>query len=394
MDDVKIEAMKKCERRKEQSKTKSGSNLFPIQILTNQKKFLINYKIQSYICFDMVKSKFKVGSLYAGVGGICSGFINAGAEIAWANEYDKFACITYRANYKHTLYEEDIWKLDPLKLEPVDILVAGFPCQPFSLAGYRKGFTDERGNHFFRILEYIEALKKPKVVFLENVKNLKGHDNGKTFNIIKDAMKANGYSFSDEVMNSKDFGNIPQNRERIYIVCFRNELDGTNLYKKHFEFPKPIKLNKSITDFIINEQVDEKYYYRKDKYMFANLQENMTSKDTLYQWRRHYTRENKSNLCPTLTANMGTGGHNVPLALTDSGIRKLTPRECFMLQGYSKAYKLPDKEIATSQLYKQAGNSVTVPVIKRIAIEILNALEMGSVTQKTKKKSSINESKI
>ncbi len=315
----------------------------------------------------------KVGSLYAGIGGICQGFIKAKTKLVWANEFDKNACITYRSNFKHTLYEEDIWKLDPHKLEKVDILAGGFPCQPFSVAGYRKGFNDERGNHFYRILEYINALDKPKAVFLENVKNLKSHDKGKTFRIIEEAMQANGYSFQAEVLNSKDFGNIPQNRERIYVVCFRNEKDGSNLYKDNFKFPKPIALTKTIADIIDTKKTDDRFYYKKDKYMYQELFKSMKRKDTVYQWRRLYVRENKSNVCPTLTANMGTGGHNVPLILTDYGIRKLTPRECFSFQGYPDNFVLPEN-MGNSQLYKQAGNSVTVPVIERIAKNIISAL--------------------
>ncbi len=333
---------------------------------------------------------YKVGSLYAGVGGICQGFINSGAELAWANEYDKNACITYRLNFKHPLHEEDIWKLDPLLLEKVDILAGGFPCQPFSVAGYRKGFNDQRGNHFFRIIEFINALNKPKAVFLENVKNLYGHDQGKTFRIIKEAMAANGYSFQSAVLNSKDFGNIPQNRERVYIVCFRNEEDGTNKYADHFKFPPAVKLTKSVKDIISKEEEEERFYYKKDKYMYSELLKTITRKDTIYQWRRHYVRENKSDVCPTLTANMGTGGHNVPLILTDFGIRKLTPRECFLFQGYPKKYKLPEN-MGASQLYKQAGNSVTVPVIEKIARNVIEALNKGS--QEEKKKVSVEKKK-
>lgn len=318
----------------------------------------------------------KIGSLYAGVGGICQGFINAGAKVAWANEIDKNACVTYRANFKHPIFEEDIWKLDPQTLEKVDVLAAGFPCQPFSVAGYRKGFNDERGNHFYRILDFIEALGKPKVVFLENVKNLKGHDKGKTFTFIETAMKANGYSFAEAVLNSKDYGNVPQNRERIYMVCFKDEEDGTNKYAKHFEFPEALQLKKTISDIVDNSVTDSRYFYGEDKYMFAELQQSIRRRDTVYQWRRQYVRENKSDVCPTLTANMGTGGHNVPLVLTDRGIRKLTPYECFQFQGFPKEFILPDS-ISNSHLYKQAGNSVSVPVIERIAANILKALKKG-----------------
>lgn len=337
--------------------------------------------------------KYTLGSLYAGVGGICLGFKNAGVEILWANEYDKDACITYRLNFDHSLFEKDIWELPPESLEPVDILVGGFPCQPFSVAGYRKGFEDVRGNHFFRIIKYAQEVK-PKVIFLENVKNLKGHDSGNTFKVIEAALEANDYSFESRVLNSMEYGNIPQNRERVYIVAFKNNEDGSNIHSKNFKFPNPIPLTKTGKDIFETNEVEEKYFYRQDKYMYNELAKSISNKNTFYQWRRLYVRENKSNVCPTLTANMGTGGHNVPLILTDEGIRKLTPRECFRLQGFPPDFKLPEK-MSNSSLYKQAGNSVTVPVIERIANNIIKVLngnfiqedveyfEKGSVLQKS-----------
>lgn len=318
--------------------------------------------------------KYTLGSLYAGVGGICLGFKNAGAEILWANEYDKDACITYIHNFDHKIYEKDIWELPPESLDPVDILAGGFPCQPFSVAGYRKGFEDVRGNHFYRIIQYVKELN-PQVIFLENVKNLQGHDSGNTFKVIEAALRANGYSFGSKVLNSMQYGNIPQNRERVYIVSFRNNKDGSNPFSKAFKFPNPIPLTLKGTDLIEPaKDVDEKYYYRQDKYMYSELNKSITNKNTFYQWRRLYVRENKSNVCPTLTANMGTGGHNVPLILTDEGIRKLTPKECFRLQGFHDGFILPEK-MSNSSLYKQAGNSVTVPVIQRIADNIIKVLK-------------------
>lgn len=183
-------------------------------------------------------------------------------------------------------------------------------------------------------------------------------------------LQKNGYYVKYKVLNTKDYANIPQNRERIYIVAFKDK----KAYK-NFEFPKPLKLNKSLRDFIDFEKiVDDKYYYREESFKYFNvLKEDIKSQDTVYQWRRSYVRENKSGVCPTLTASMGMGGNNVPLILTDTGeIRKLTPRETFNLQGFSKSFKLP--EIADSHLYKQAGNSVTVKVIERIAKNIKRAL--------------------
>ena len=254
-------------------------------------------------------------------------------------------------------------------LSDIDVLVAGFPCQAFSIAGYRKGFDDPRGNLFFAIKEFIIKFK-PKALMLENVKNLQGHDKGRTFKVISDELDKLGYSITAKVLNGSDYTNIPQNRERIFIVGFRKEL---NLIGS-FVFPKIVKNTKPVTDLIKDDDVDDIFYYTKNKsYMYKDLKETMNSRDTIYQWRRVYVRENKSNVCPTLTANMGTGGHNVPLIIDyKNRIRKLTPDECFAFQGFPKSYKLP--EIANSHLYKQAGNAVVVPLIKKIAQNINKVL--------------------
>ncbi len=308
----------------------------------------------------------KIGSLYAGVDGIALGFEQAGAQTMWSNEMDKNACETIRANFNHKVYECKIEDLNTKDLEYVDVLTAGFPCQSFSIAGYQKGFEDERGHHFFEVIRLAKSIK-PKVIFLENVKNLKSHDKGNTFQIICDTLNEIGYNFKYDILNSCDYGNVPQNRERIYMVCFRDDLDITK-----FKFPDKIPLTVSFEELLENN-VNEKFYYREDKYNYSQLLETMTKTDTVYQWRRVYARENKKGLCPTLTANMGTGGHNVPLILTSEGIRKLTPRECFNLQGFPMNFILPDK-MSNAQLYKQAGNSVSVPVIHRIATNILNLI--------------------
>lgn len=314
---------------------------------------------------------FSVGSLYAGVGGICLGFKKQGFQIAWANEYDKNACITYRNNFEHPLIEGDVMELDISSLKNIDVLAGGFPCQPFSVAGYRKGFDDNRGNHFFRMLDFVDQMR-PKILFFENVKNLVGHDKGNTFKIIKKELTERNYSFASKVLNTKDYGNVPHNRERIFIVCFDKEYfkNGEN---NLFDFPAKESLTKSVKDIISDEKVDEKFYYREDKYMYKMLTETMVNDNTVYQFRRQYVRENKSNVCPTLTANMGTGGHNVPLVITQHGFRKLTPQECFKFQGFPEGFALP--KIANSHLYKQAGNSVSVPVIERIAENIMKATQ-------------------
>lgn len=310
--------------------------------------------------------KYTVGELFAGIGGIGLGFQNAGFELLWANEIDEKACVTYSTNFKHKLVNQDMTTLDPYTLPKIDILTGGFPCQAFSIAGYRKGFQDDRGNLFFDILRFIEAMQ-PKVIFLENVKNLTAHDNGHTFEVIQKELKNAGYYIKSNVLNTATYSDVPQNRERIYIVCFKDK----KLADK-FKFPKPVEKLRTIRS-LLEGNVSEEFSYKNSKY-YEQLKKEMTNKDTIYQWRRIYVRENKNNLCPTLTANMGTGGHNVPLIIDNNDIRKLTPRECARFQGFPDTYKLPDN-LPRSALYKQIGNSVSVPVVNAIAKNIMQVLE-------------------
>lgn len=317
----------------------------------------------------IMSKNLKVASLFAGIGGICYGFKQAGADIVWANEIDRDACKTYRHNFgDEYLVEGDIKDVNPHDIPDIDILNGGFPCQAFSVAGYRKGFEDERGNLFFEI-ERILKVKRPRAILLENVKNLEGHDKGNTFRVIKEHLEALGYHVHHKVLNTMEYGNVPQNRERIYIVGFLSE----DAYNK-FTYPEPIKLEKTIHDVIdFNDKKPLGLYYNNSKY-YPELKKTMTKQDTVYQWRRVYCRENKSNVCPTLTANMGTGGHNVPLILDNYDIRKLTPEECVGFQGFPPEFSFPD-DIKNSSKYKQAGNSVSVPVVKRIAENMIKAME-------------------
>lgn len=309
-------------------------------------------------------------SLFAGVGGIDLAFEQTNKfKTIFSNEIDKHANATYNQNFKIDCNSQDIHNLATENMPRADILLSGFPCQAFSVAGYRRGFEDERGDLFFETLRFIRDLE-PEVVFLENVKNLVGHDKGNTFKVIREALISHGYHIKYQVLNAKDYGNIPQNRERIYVIGFKNKN-----HFKNFVFPDPIPLTKTLSDVIdFKSKIDDRYYYTEEKYkFFPLLNESIIDQNRIYQWRRKYVRENKSNVVPTLTANMGTGGHNVPLILTDHGIRKLTPRECFNIQGFPMDYNLPD--LAISHLYKQAGNSVAVPVVKRIAENIIEAME-------------------
>lgn len=312
-------------------------------------------------------------SFFAGVGGIDLGFEQTGRfKTLYANEFDVYPVLTYNENFEIKADCKDIHDVKPSDFPKVDVIMGGFPCQAFSIAGERKGFDDEkgRGTLFFEMLRLIKV-KKPRVVFFENVKNLVSHDNGNTFKVIMDSLKEAGYHCDSLVMNASEYGNIPQNRERIYIVGFRNKKD-----LEKFHFPDKIALTTPLSDIIdFNHKVDDKYYYTEGKYannLYEKLEAAMDDPNAVYQWRRQYVRKNKSGVIPTLTANMGEGGHNVCIVRTKYGIRKMTPAECFYAQGFPKTFKLP--KMTDSRLYKQAGNSVCVSVIKRIAEQIIKAI--------------------
>lgn len=320
------------------------------------------------------KKRYTIDAFFAGVGGIELGFTQTKKfEVIYANEFDSNAQITYKKNYPNVyLDERDIHLINSDEVPFSDLIVGGFPCQAFSIAGYRKGFEDNRGDLFFELLKMINK-KNPKAIFIENVKNLVTHDDGNTFKVIREALVMNGYFIKWKTMNSKDYGNIPQNRERIYVVGFKSKKQYDS-----FHFPNKINRTTTLNDVIdFKTKQDDKYYYREGKQPFYSiLKSSILDSNKVYQWRRQYVRENKSGVVPTLTANMGTGGHNVPLILTENKeIRKLTPQETFNVQGYPKDFELPD--IANGQLYKQAGNSVSVPVIKRIAKKISEALDVS-----------------
>lgn len=315
---------------------------------------------------------YKIGDFFCGVGGIRLGFERASEafQCVFSNDIDKNAIKTYEKFFpSHKVIQKSIADLTEKDIPEFDIFIGGFPCQPFSIAGNLKGFEDERGNLFFDIIRILR-LKKPVAFLLENVKNLKTHDNGKTYKVIKQALCSLGYTFKSKIMNTTEYGNLPQNRERIFMVGFLSR----NMTEK-FRFPKKIPLTVRVKD-LLESEVEDKYYYTEKSAIFSKLVSSIDKdieSDQVYQYRRHYVRPNKSGVCPTLTANMGGGGHNVPIIKEERGIRKLTPKECFALQGFST--DLEHLKISDSALYKQAGNSVSVPVIERIARNIVNVLE-------------------
>ncbi|MEG1620155.1 MAG: DNA (cytosine-5-)-methyltransferase [Eubacterium sp.] len=310
--------------------------------------------------------KLKVGSLFSGIGGIDIGFMQAGFRIIWANESDSAACKTYRHDFKnHFLEEKNISNVHPANLSRSDVLVAGFPCQPFSIAGRQRGFKDPRGNMFFEIARIVET-QKPKIIFLENVAHLQEHDNGHTFLVIYNTLATLGYSVRYHIMSAHEYGNLPQTRKRIFIIAFLDDARCDS-----FHFPKPVKLTVSINQ-IINRSVrqHEIYYYTGTK--GGALAQNVTDYHSIYRLTDRGLMKVKNNLCPTLTANMGTYPDRVPIVCDDFGVRKLTLRECLDFQGFPRAFKFPTT-ITINDAYKQIGNSVVVPVIRRIA-EIISTV--------------------
>lgn len=305
--------------------------------------------------------------LFSGTGAFSYAFNQTGkVDIVLANDIVESSKNIYTKNFTHNFLLQDLNDISIDNIPSHDILTGGFPCQPFSVAGHKKGFEDTRSNVFWKILEIIDY-HKPKCVILENVKNLVSHDNGNTFKIIKENIESKGYNICYKILNTCEITGIPQNRERIYIVCIKS----IKVFKKfNLNFDNVEK--KCVSEFF-EKDIPLKYYYSDISKTWPLIKESVIKKNTIYQYRRVYVRENKSKECPTLTANMGTGGHNVPIILDNIGIRKLTPRECFNFQGFPSSYILP--VMSDSSLYKLAGNAVSVPVVKLIADRIIPLLE-------------------
>ena len=301
----------------------------------------------------------RVGSLFSGIGRIDLGFIQAGASISWAIDNDKYACKSYKHNLSSHLICEDIRSVNPNDLSGVDVLTAGFPCQPFSVMEYKRGFKDPRGNLFFEVARFADILK-PRIIFLENVRNLINHDNGKTFNAIFATLAELGYIVKYKVINATDV-NIPQDRARIFIVAFART-DDCN----HFSFPTMPGLSRNIDDFINrSERQKDAYYYHSDSIYYNDLNRRIPDCTGIYRIDDSGTAMRKYSICPTLKANMGTYHDRVPILRDNYGIRKLTVEECLKLQGFPNYYSFPD--IPENMIYKQMGNTVCVPVVRSIA---------------------------
>lgn len=308
-------------------------------------------------------SNVTVGSLFAGIGGIELSFEQAGFKTLWANEFDKDACATYRNNFPNVkLFEEDIRKLDASKFEYVDVLTAGFPCQPFSICGNKKGFDDERGNLFFEIMRIVDAIHPP-IIFLENVANLTEHDNGRTFNIIHNELISRDYFIRYLVADACDYG-VPQHRTRTYIVAFKSQE-----ICEQFCFPEKCELEKQIFDIIDKStKIDERYYLKPDTYQYNKMVDAINDEEQIYRFSDYGIQSSKDGISFTLKANMGTWRDRIPIIKDNYGIRKITPYEALALQGFPETFRF--NGISSQAAYKQIGNSVCVPVVKMIAKQI------------------------
>ena len=319
--------------------------------------------------------------LFAGMGGFHVALESLGAKCVYANEWDKDAQEVYESNFG-IKPDGDITQVDEKTIPDHDILCAGFPCQAFSISGKRLGFNDSRGTLFFDVARIVKE-KKPKVVFMENVKNFASHDGGKTMAVVKATMEELGYTFDYKVLNAVDYG-VPQKRERVYMVCFRNDIDSSE-----FSFPKPFKLMKHVEDFLLDdeEMVKHLYIQREDTYYNDTIDDKYSDKAIRLgivnkggQGERIYSTK---GIAITFSAYGGgvfakTGGY-----LVNGRPRRLHPRECARLMGYPDNYIISPK---ASQAYKQLGNSVVVDVIQFIALNIGKTLCLKSEVDEYLKK--------
>lgn len=312
---------------------------------------------------------YKFIDLFAGIGGFRLALESFGAKCVYSNEWDRFAQETYQMNFGDTP-EGDITQVDETSIPDHDILCAGFPCQPFSISGKQYGFEDSRGTLFFDVARIVKE-KRPKVVFLENVKNFATHDGGKTIRVVKNTMLELGYSFQFRVLNPINYG-IPQKRERVYMVCFRNDVE-----RESFVFPQPFKLNRFVEDFLLpDNEVRDLIVNRTDLVLNDKVNINYNSPSTIRvgtvgkggQGERIYSPK---GIAITLSAYGGgvfakTGGY-----LINGQTRRLHPRECARIMGFPDSFKLHPN---MNQAYKQLGNSVVVDVLQLITQQISDAL--------------------
>ncbi len=307
--------------------------------------------------------------LFAGLGGFRIALESLGAECVYTSEWDKVVSQVYKNNFGD-YPDGDITKVEETNIPDHDILCAGFPCQAFSISGKQRGFEDSRGILFFDVARIVKE-KKPSVVFMENVKNFATHNNGQSLKVVKSTMEELGYTFYQKILNATDFG-VPQKRERIYMVCFRNDLNVQN-----FSFPKPFKLEKYVEDFLIDEtQIPKELYVERDDIHMNDKTDDVYSNKSIRlgtvnkggQGERIYSIK---GIAITLSAYGGgvfakTGGY-----LINGKYRRLHPLECAKIMGFPETYKVCENR---NQAYQQFGNSVVIDVLQYIALEFAEKL--------------------
>lgn len=303
----------------------------------------------------------RILSLFCGCGGLDKGFDEAGYNIVWANDFDKYAVETYRANFGNHVVLGDINAIELDDLPEFDAIIGGFPCQPFSMMGAEKGFDDTRGTLFFRIAEIvkhkIDIERKPRVLVLENVRSLKTHDKGKTFKTIKRVLEEElNYKVFDAILNTADYG-IPQTRNRTYIVCFANE-------NAEFQFPEKQELHLTLQD-MLEHDVDDKYFL-SERILPTILSDGTGG----YKAKSEIDLRIARPLCATMAKMHRACQDNY--VTQNNRVRRLTPRECARLQGFTDDFLIP---VSDSQAYKQFGNAVTVNVSRAVANEVRHELE-------------------
>jgi len=304
----------------------------------------------------------KVASLFCGCGGLDYGFHKAGYEIIWSNDFDKYAVETYNRNFPNKAICADINQVDLDSIPKHDVLIGGFPCQPFSMMGKENGFKDRRGTLFFKVVEIIENQKnrgqQPKIVVLENVRNLMTHDKGRTFKVISETLEGLGYHVFSAQLNSADYG-VPQTRNRVFLVCLMDDID--------YKFPKGVTLKHTLQDLLEHDVPDK--YFLSDRILKTILSNGTGG---------YYAKsEIDLTIARPLTATMAKMHRACQdnYVTQEKGVRRLTPRECARLQGFPDSFKI---EVSDAQAYKQFGNAVTVNVSYAIAKSILKQVSINA----------------
>jgi len=321
----------------------------------------------------------KCGALFSGIGGFCLGFEQAGFNTAWAVEVNEHAATTYASNLPHVrLLTKSVVDVSVSGdgLEPVDVLHAGFPCQSFSQAGERRGFEDDRGKLFYEIIRLINEFgpNRPKVLVLENAPFLRYGEGGAWFLELQRAIRKAGYWFRPEnscELTANELTPLPQQRTRLFMVALSMDAFRSGRFEFPAEKDKSPKDMRRYIDF--DGHAEDEYYLPAENRYFKMISSSVTDRECLYQLRKYEVRAKEPGVCPTLTANMGLGGHNVPFIMNSRGLRKLTEYECLSLQGFPEEFAFPD-DVPRAKRYIQVGNAVTVPVAHLLAEKVRGRL--------------------